>query len=320
MLGTVLFLPLLLNRLPCDYWWHFSLYVNSLHLLLKSSITTSEIDAAEQMLLDFYALMPELYGVKFCTHNVHLLSHSPKFGRLFGPLWTTSLFGYESKHRHFKQLFHGNDDIYHQIIDNIDASLTMQLMSQYFPSEDDTSRGRNMKQLSDYCYTIGCTKMIVLSDEQRNGIGSDYRHSHTAFFRLYKRGTIFYSSGYIKDRMYKRENTFFSFIEDGAICYGQIIMFLIDPSPVALIMRCNICDVSLKLSAGDPSKPILQTYKEVDLLSTIVVPVTLSSTLTAVNIENILSKSVVVRSRGNPLIYVISPTFMNITDFEFVII
>jgi len=298
-------LPLLLHRLPSVYWHHYALLVCSLHLLLKSSISAEEIDAAEQMLSDFYALMPELYGYKFCTHNVHLLNHLTKFVRLWGPLWTHSLFGYENKNGHIKGLFHGNDNIYHQIVDNVDANLTLQLMCHHFPNEADISRPsrrRNMKQLSQHCYVLGCTKIITLSDEQRCAIGSE-NYSYTAFFRLYKKGATFYSTSYVKDQILKRENTFCSFTEGDHICYGQITVFLFGPPPVALIKRCDVCETSLMQSAGHPCRPLLSKYKEIDLLETIVVPITISANLTAVNVDDICSTSVIIKSQGKTYLF-----------------
>jgi len=97
-------LPLLLGKLPSLYWHHYSLLVSSVHILLKDKISSEEVDAAESMLKDFYLLVPELYGESACTHNVHLLSHLCKYVHLWGPLWTHSLFGYESKNglvKHF---------------------------------------------------------------------------------------------------------------------------------------------------------------------------------------------------------------------------
>lgn len=80
-------LPLLLNFLPSLYWHHYSLLVCAMHILLSDSISNAQVSAAEQMLKDFYFLLPELYGEKSCTHNAHLLSHLPKYVR---PLWTHS--------------------------------------------------------------------------------------------------------------------------------------------------------------------------------------------------------------------------------------
>ena len=68
-------LPLLINFVPPLYWHHFALLVCAMHILLKDSISTSQVDAAELMLQDFAALLPELYGERSCTMNAHLLCH-----------------------------------------------------------------------------------------------------------------------------------------------------------------------------------------------------------------------------------------------------
>ena len=73
--------------------------------MLSQSITHAQIDAAEQMIKDFYLLLPELYGESSCTANAHLLSHLPKYVRLWGPLWTTSAFGFENKNGTAKTSF-----------------------------------------------------------------------------------------------------------------------------------------------------------------------------------------------------------------------
>ena len=102
-------LLILLDHLPSLYCHHYSLLVCSMHLLLDDSISPMFIDAAEQMLSDFYLLIQELYGDSACTHNVHLLTHLPKYVRLWGPLWTHSTFGFESKNGHLKKYFHGRN-------------------------------------------------------------------------------------------------------------------------------------------------------------------------------------------------------------------
>ena len=108
------------------------------------------------MLSDCCDLIPQLYGENYCSHNSHLLTLLCRFVRLWGPLWTHSFFGYESKNGHIKHLFHGNDDIHHQILHNVDAILTMQLMRHHLQDEDITViPRRRMSILGDHCYMIG---------------------------------------------------------------------------------------------------------------------------------------------------------------------
>ena len=115
-------LPLLLEYLPPLYWHHYALLVCALHILLQEQITLSQINAADQMLRDFYVLLPDLYGDTSCTANAHLLSHLCKYVRLWGPLWTHSAFGFESKNGQLKHLFHGKSNVVNQLLFNVDVS------------------------------------------------------------------------------------------------------------------------------------------------------------------------------------------------------
>ena len=119
-------LPLLLAYLPSLYWHHYALLVCAMHILLGDRIALAQVDAAHQMLVDFCVLLPELYGRQSCTANAHLLTHLAKFVRLWGPLWTHSAFGFESKNGRLKHLFHGNWKIIHQLLFNLNVSYTLQ--------------------------------------------------------------------------------------------------------------------------------------------------------------------------------------------------
>ena len=94
------------------------LYALLVCAMLSDRISQAKIDTAEQMRMDFYILLPQLYGESSCTANAHLLSHLTKYVRLWGPLWTHSAFGFESTNGQLSHLFHGNSeiDIVHQLL------------------------------------------------------------------------------------------------------------------------------------------------------------------------------------------------------------
>ena len=96
-------LPILLNCLPPDYVHHFALLVTSIHILLNSSISSDDIDAAEKMLETFYKYVPEYYPDKMCSSNVHVLIHLAYFVRRLGPLWAYSCFGFENMNGYIKK-------------------------------------------------------------------------------------------------------------------------------------------------------------------------------------------------------------------------
>ncbi len=112
-------LPLVLDFLPSLYIHHYGLLVCTMHILLQDCFTPNQIDAADLMLNDFIALLPELYGEKSCTANAHLLGHLPKYVNLWGPLWTHSAFGFESYNGHLKYLFHSRSVIVDQLVSNL---------------------------------------------------------------------------------------------------------------------------------------------------------------------------------------------------------
>ena len=128
-----------------------------------------------------------------------------------------SLFGYESKNGHIKHLFHGNDDVHHQILHNVDASLTMQLMRHHIPGEAATvlvPPRRRMSDLGDHCYINGSIARATLTNEEKDATETNQesnQESNDVFFQLYKVGVSYYSTSYVKDRDFKRENTICSF-------------------------------------------------------------------------------------------------------------
>lgn len=171
-------LPLLLNHLPSLYWHHFALLVCAMHILLGDKVTLDQIDAAELMINDFCDLLPELYGEGSCTANAHLLTHLVKYVRLWGPLWTHSAFGFESKNGKLKYLFHGRGNITHQLLFNIDVCYTLQhvhaQLSQhetesvmnYISSLNHTNLRSNMTCIGNHMYAIGPHAVLKPTPEQ----------------------------------------------------------------------------------------------------------------------------------------------------------
>ena len=57
-----------------------------MHILLQKHITLTECGAAEEMLCDFYSLLPELYGETSCIINAHTLTHLAYYVGHAGPI------------------------------------------------------------------------------------------------------------------------------------------------------------------------------------------------------------------------------------------
>ena len=288
-------LPLLLDYLPSLYYHHYALFVCAIHMLLSDSITSAQIDAAEQMLSDFCHLMPELYGEKSCTHNCHLLSHLAKYVRLWGPLWTHSAFGFESKNGHLKHLFHSKTEIIHQLLFNTDVLYTLQhVHNQLLDCESekmlsylgDLTSHSNMRSIGDHTYMVGKSKMMAPTAEQSIVLGSN--DNIEVFSRLFKDGILYYSSSW--GRGNKRDNTHCTYQVDTCdTCFGIIELFVPAPTPCALIRQLVTSPESLLDKAGHPCRTL---YHQVDLLNSYIVPVEVSNNLSLIPIESITTKAV----------------------------
>ena len=302
-------LPLLLTYLPSLYWHHYALLVCAMHIMLSQSITHAQIDAAEQMIKDFYLLLPELYGESSCTANAHLLSHLPKYVRLWGPLWTTSAFGFENKNGRLKHLFHGNSDIIHQLLFNIDVCYTFQQVHthlleresektlEYINRVSGMNPRRNMVCIGEHAYFVGQHKVMTPTREQAIALGHD--GIIEVFYRMFKSGVVYHSTSYQRSASGKRDNTHCSYWDkaDGSRCIGQIELFTTSPKPYAFIRQIRVLERSLIFQAGHPCRVSLNKYQEADLLRSYILPVNLSTTdcqLLAVPIDSIISKVVVV--------------------------
>ena len=299
-------LPLLLDFLPSLYWHHYALLVNSIHILLGSMITDAQLDAADHMLADFYALLPELYGEASCTANAHLLCHLTKYVRLWGPLWTHSSFGYESKNGQLKHLFHGKHDIFHQILFNIDVSHTLQQVRkrlltcenentvQYLNYLTNLTPRSNMIKVGMHSYIVGQRKVTSQTPEESSIFGCT-----EIFFRLLKDGVMYYSTRYNPNG--KRDNSHCCYHDnmDGSLQFGQIQVFTNSRIPCALVKKLHPLSPSIINKAGHPCRSVLSDYQQADLLNNYMFPVELPTEnfpLVAVPIHCIISKLVIISS------------------------
>ena len=268
-------LPLLLNILPPLYWHHYALLVCALHILLSDSISSAQVDAAECMLLEFCALLPDLYGETSCTANAHLLSHLAKYVRLWGPLWTHSAFGFENKNGRLKHFVHGNSDILQQLLFNIDVCYTLQHLHTYLLEHESEETlhylehsvpRSNMKGIGNQSYIIGKYQLANPTEEQSVALG--HTRSIEVFSRLLKDGIVYHSSSYKRALNSKRNNTNCCYKDSaGNICFGRIELFVNAPKACALLRQLQPLGTSLYSTAGHPCRDTLKKYSSADLLT-----------------------------------------------------
>lgn len=105
----------LTGLLPKEYIDHFQILSTSAYSLLRNEIPFDELDLIDKNLRKFVQNHQLLYGESSMTMNVHLISHLVECVRSNGPLWSTSMFAFESNNGHLLRLFNGTRDVLQQI-------------------------------------------------------------------------------------------------------------------------------------------------------------------------------------------------------------
>lgn len=100
-------IPCLYGIMPTSYFEHLMLLVNSMHILLGSSISAKGLKKARLMLRAFVFQIRELYHPRYFTWNLHSLLHYVNKVEDLGPLYLLSCFWYEDFNGDLRNQFHG---------------------------------------------------------------------------------------------------------------------------------------------------------------------------------------------------------------------
>ncbi|KAE8741788.1 hypothetical protein FOCC_FOCC012677 [Frankliniella occidentalis] len=121
-------LPVLLDILPLRYWHHHCHLVTAFALLSQNSISTEEIDQAEELLHTYVSDFQDLYGIRHLSLTFHQLLHMAKCVRNLGPSWVYSCFFYESLNGQFGRLVHGSRHVALQISSSCSVLMNLPTM------------------------------------------------------------------------------------------------------------------------------------------------------------------------------------------------
>ncbi len=192
-----------------------------------------------------------------------IISHLTKYVRLWGPLWTHSSFGYESKNGHIKQFIHNKSNVVRQLLFNVDVSITLQHLYpvlretethetlNFLSAVGHTEVRHNMHELQPYVYAVGKHYPTVLAGNEADALGLEPGTVVEAFTRLYKDGVLYHSQAYSRSEG-KRNNTICVYSEPHGytVHFGHLKLFIGYPEQCALVVRVNTSDYSLMQRAG----------------------------------------------------------------------
>lgn len=110
------YLPVVLNGfLKSKYLSHFKLLSESIYILLGTNISSQDLIVAESNLNIFVQQYEQLYGKLSMTMNIHLLTHLVQCVKNLGPLWSQSMFSFESNNATISRYVKGCNDLVSEI-------------------------------------------------------------------------------------------------------------------------------------------------------------------------------------------------------------
>ncbi|CAG7831085.1 unnamed protein product [Allacma fusca] len=84
-------------------------------LLSDENITEEDISYTQDQLKGFVFQAKNLYGLKCCTFNLHILLHAASCVKKWGPLWAYSAFQYENFNGILSRMFRSSQKVITQI-------------------------------------------------------------------------------------------------------------------------------------------------------------------------------------------------------------
>lgn len=113
------FFSVLKGILKDKFFRHFRLLAYSAYTLLQEKITMHEMAHVEDNLKQFVEEYQVYYGETSMTMNVHCLSHLADCVKDLGPLWSQSMFNFESFNGTLKHFGARSNNVINQVIENI---------------------------------------------------------------------------------------------------------------------------------------------------------------------------------------------------------
>lgn len=226
--GNELHKWLLFNGIPClkgilkeKYLKHFALLSESIYILLKTSISPTDLKKAASNLKTFVLNFEIFYGKENMFYNVHLLTHLIIIVIKCGPLWAYSNFNFESFNGVLIKHINGTTDVEHQILSKYvynDVLNNLKVKSEKateFIDQINNTRVRNSKKIGEITLLGKSHKQDLLPVEQ----AILRRKSIVAYNKFFYLNDVFFSTAY---KQAKQTNDTVVCLNDGS--YGQIVV------------------------------------------------------------------------------------------------
>lgn len=236
-------IPCLSGVLKEKYLKHFALLSESIYILLKTSISPSDLKKAEKNLKTFVINFEKYYGLNKMVYNVHLVTHIVRCVVKSGPLWAYSNFNFESNNGVLIRNVKGTTDVEHQILSKFTYMNVLNNLKnksektvRYIEDHISNTRIKVSKKLGEITLLGISHKQEILSAEQVILL----QKSVVAYNKFFYSNDVFYSSFY---KQAKQTNDTVVCLNDGR--FGYIVVIYEKDEKVYILLKIIFVDAVL---------------------------------------------------------------------------
>ncbi|CAL1685139.1 unnamed protein product [Lasius platythorax] len=228
--------PIFEGIMRVDYFEHFLRLIIALSILSSDFITEHMMEISKDLLHRFVREFQLLYGIEFCSINLHQLLHLPDCVRNLGPLWAYTCYEYEDINGQLLKLIHGTSHIDSQIAQSQHQFIKMRRFIELLQEDDVRNfclrRKKQVKileQVFEHCYSVGVYKKlevvsdVVLDALQRTGLLRN-NISLYQYFRLLKHNKLYVAEMY-KHNL-QTQSSLVQYRDNGEVGFGIIDYFI----------------------------------------------------------------------------------------------
>lgn len=226
--------PILKEIMRPVFFDHYLKLVLGISYLSARNLSQEMINKANQLLHLFVRDFQELYGIRHCSINIHMLLHVSGCVKELGPLWAYSCFPYENINGQILRDIHGKSSVASQITRMHWETLKLPCRTHALPDgpvkDYCLKRHGQLKiteRIAQSCYVIG---KYMVREADNLLIGQGLRTSNVNFrnvkpyYRLLKEECVYVSEKYGRD--IRSNSSCASFLRRGTKCYGCIYIFV----------------------------------------------------------------------------------------------
>ncbi|XP_072019667.1 uncharacterized protein [Amphiura filiformis] len=244
-------LPILADLMEKTFYYHYACFVEAIHLLSGSSISTDDIKKSYNNLVYFVFMFEPLYGSRYCGLNLHSLLHLPETVVHTGPLWAINCFGFEDANGQILKLFHGTQNVEMQIMSAVNTLHLLPQMIQNLPKNSKTLMFINKMQRTKSVRKVSSLHIEPLGKGYTKAISSglfgaimhciEEPPGKLVFYnRLIVGNSIFHSTSY--NRVVKRNSYTVKYFLNGNVQFGRVSFYAENlPNCMCKAEQCSCC-------------------------------------------------------------------------------